>query len=178
MASSRVMGFRGKVLLRTMRYSPSSGSSGAKVDTSLTSSARSKAPWRSRFSRRVLFFRICRSRVVTAASMEACISEVLSDTRKMVPLERMVISTLLFRSFSTLNVMAAVASSLKKRSSLPTFFSAYLCTESGRFTFLSVNTNFIAVAPFAQRAGIDRRGDIPLRCFYYTTKSKKVHWFL
>ena len=85
----------------------------------------------------------------------------------MVPLERMVISTLLFRSFSTLNVIAAVASSLKKRSSFPTFFSAYLCTESGKVTFLSVNTNFIAVAPFAQRAGIDR-GAAP-GYLYYTT---------
>ena len=55
--------------------------------------------------------------------MEACISEVLSDTRKMVPLDRMVTSTRL-RSFSTLNVSEAVASSLKKRSNLPTFFSA------------------------------------------------------
>ena len=87
--------------------------------------------------------RIWRSSVVTAASMEAYISEVLSETRKMVPLERTVTSTLLFRSFSTLNVMAAVASSLKKRSSLPTFFSAYLWIASGRFTFLSVITNFI-----------------------------------
>ena len=62
--------------------------------------------------------------MVTAASMEACISEVLSDTRKMVPLERMVTSTRFSRSFSTLKVMVAVASSLKKRSSFPTFFSA------------------------------------------------------
>ena len=87
------------------------------------STERSKAPVRSRFSRRVLFLRICRSREATAASMEACISEVLSDTRKMVPLDRMVTSTRL-RSFSTLNVSEAVASSLKKRSNLPTFFSA------------------------------------------------------
>ena len=50
-------------------------------------------------------------------------SEVLSEARKMVPLERIVISTL-FLSFSTLKVMEAVASSRKKRSSLPTFFSA------------------------------------------------------
>ena len=51
-------------------------------------------------------------------------SEVLSDARKMVPPDRMVTSTL-FRSLSMLNVTAAVASSLKKRSSFPTFFSAY-----------------------------------------------------
>ena len=81
--------------------------------------------------------------------MDACISEVLSDTRKIVPLERMVISTLFSRSFSTLNVIEAVASSLKKRSSFPTFFSAYLWMKLGRVTFLSVNTNFITFAPFA-----------------------------
>ena len=55
--------------------------------------------------------------------MEARISAVLSETRKMVPLDRMVTSTW-FRSFSILKVSAAVASSLKKRSNLPTFFSA------------------------------------------------------
>ena len=44
--------------------------------------------------------------------MVANISEVLSDTRMMVPPERTVSSTL-FRSFSTLKTMAASASALK-----------------------------------------------------------------
>ena len=175
------MGLMGKRLLRTIWKSFSSGSSGSSGAKEVeVSTARSNAPWRRRFSRRVLFLRIWRSSVVTAASMDAYISEVLSDTRKMVPLDRMVTSTLLFRSFSTLNVIAAVASSRKKRSSLPTFFSAYWCTESGRFTFLSVNTNFIFLAPFTPGWGqlMDRRGMSPGVCVYYSTTPEKSQTFL
>ena len=101
-------------ILRTKRTMSmgSSASSGTKVEISSASTVRSKAFSRRRFSRRALFLRIWRSTEATAASMVANMSEVLSATRMIVLPERMVSSTL-FRFFSTLKTIEVSASALK-----------------------------------------------------------------
>ena len=101
----------GNRLVRTILNSDSS-SSGAKSETSAASTVRSKASVRRRFSRRALFLRIWRSMPETQASMDARISEVLSEARRIMLPERTVISQT-FRSFSTLKTTDASPSVLK-----------------------------------------------------------------
>ena len=145
MASSVVMGFTAKRLVRTTSNSGSSTTSNSAGMLEVRASGR-------RFrARRVLFLRMRRSIKATASLMAPRMSPSGSSSwaRNRVPLAvRMVSSTTQRFFFSTAKVTNASASSGKYRSSLLIFFSAYSLMESFRAIFLQVNVNFIVGCSF------------------------------